>query len=88
VRERGFGRYTTSILIGRIENFALLHFQFVSIGLRALSHAKTIKTKSSKYSLSVFLFTVRERGLEPPRIAPLVPKTSAATITPLTHIIL
>src|SRR5690606_34537938 len=29
--------------------------------------------------------TVGERGLEPPRIAPLVPKTSAATITPLAH---
>ncbi len=28
---------------------------------------------------------VRERGLEPPRIAPSVPKTDAATITPLTH---
>ena len=28
---------------------------------------------------------VRGRGLEPPRIAPLVPKTSAATITPPTR---
>ena len=31
--------------------------------------------------------SVRERGLEPPQVTLLVPKTSASTIPPLTHTI-
>ena len=31
---------------------------------------------------------VRERGVEPPRIAPLVPKTSVSTISPLARFFL
>jgi hypothetical protein len=40
------------------------------------------KSKKHQKDLVLFCF-VGERGLEPPRIAPLVPKTNAYTISPL-----
>ena len=50
-----------------------------------MDNEKTPDIKAFFHYLTYFICRVPERGLEPPRIAPPVPKTGAATITPLRH---